>query len=99
MRQQEIVIKSESNTKSCVYRLTLVDNGPKEPVQYWPIADRRKEFFSRGDCRFLCLRPWRKNDEKMGLPCWEAKKPCAGKRGTKRAKFVLAHGRSRWFSD
>jgi len=68
-RQQKIVGKSESNTKSCVRRWTLGTNGPRERSQYWAILDVRKAFFSGSDPRFLCLRPWQKNAGKMGLAC------------------------------
>jgi len=99
MRQQQIVGKRESNTKSCVRRWTMGTNGPRERSQYWAIPDVRKAFFSAGGPRFLCLRPWRKNDGKMGLACTRRQRAVTTGRGTERGKALITEPWSRWFSE
>ena len=55
-RQQQIEVKSESNTKSCGLRPISRRSRLRNRRQYWPTGGLRKAFFLGGGGRFIFLR-------------------------------------------
>jgi hypothetical protein len=88
MRQQEIVIKSESNTKSCVLRLISGTTDRENAASIGPSCAREKFFSQSPGVGFYALARDRKMTENRDFRAGRAKNGAQAGWGTERGKIA-----------